>query len=223
LYVIKPQTFWYNYNNILIVKHYLEGSVSEKYADKIPRKLIVYKNYFNLYASDPILFLIGSGPGTFNSRTSFLLNGEYSKIKWVEKITAGSSRPHYASLGAYPLWNPKNMTSNLTNGTRNQPFSSIVSILAEYGFVFFLLLGVFLYNKIKGVGDKAALVLKKKQMSVQIDHVKYLKLSSVFLFIGLFTENYIEYPEIILFYILCYKLVEMNIKSTYNSYHRAPQ
>lgn len=214
LYFIRPSTFQYNYDNLVMVKNYVQGNVTQMQKDKIPRKLVVYQNYFNIYCYDPVLFLFGSGPGTFNSRSSFLLNGEYSTSKFFESIL-GVHRPQYAVKGAYSLWNRKNGVSNLTDGSRNQPFSSIISMLAEYGFIFFAMLSVFIYIEFKELNNKFKLSFSGNlhQAAYERDIVlfKYLKFISLFVLMSLFTDNYLEYPEIILFYLLIYKLIELKI------------
>jgi hypothetical protein len=203
-----------------MVKTYFEEKQDPQYAYKIPRKIIVYKNYFSIYLKDPVLFLFGSGPGTFNSRTSFLLNGEYSTSKVFEKVL-GIYRPKYASLGVYPLWNSKNSISNLTNGTRNEPFSSIISVLSEYGVLIFGLFALLIYAKTRSMrytADKYLVSCKndgdRERITIMLH---YLKLSSIFILLGLFTENYLEYPEIMFFYLLGYKLIESTLNNPPNA------
>ena len=121
LYYIKPKTFAYNYNNVKLAVSYLKGDIPESEVTTIPRKLIVYKNYYELYVKEPVLFIFGSGPGTFNSRASFLLNGDYSSNKLLRRL--GNNEPKNAKSGAYPLWNSKITSAERhTDGTRNQPF-----------------------------------------------------------------------------------------------------
>ena len=219
LYLIKPQTFYYNYNNIKIVKTYFDEDIDPAFAYKIPRKMLLYKNYYSIYMNDPILFLFGSGPGTFNSRSSFLLNGEYSKSKLFEKIL-GVYHPKYASVGVYPLWNSKNSNSNLTNGTRNEPFSSIISLLSEYGFIVFAVLLISVYSKMNTLYREFNRYLKNCVDPLDKERANllfnYIRLSSIFIFLGLFTENYLEYPEIILFFIIGIKLVELRLNTLLN-------
>lgn len=216
LYLIKPKTFRYNYDNLTIVKNYVQGDVSEIYRDKIPRKLVLYKNYFSIYVKDPVLLLAGSGPGTFNSRTSFLLNGDYSKSKFFENIL-GVHRPKYAVEGAFSLWNSKITILSLMDGTRNQPFSSIISVLAEYGLVFFILMIIFVYLELRKLSkmtdmyvQNQADVSEAEKMMALLKHVKFI---SFFVLLGLFTDNYLEYPEVILFYVVMYKLIELRISN----------
>jgi len=216
LYFIKPKVFIYNYDNLRMAVLFLKGDVKENTPGQIPRKIVVYKNYLSLYATDPILFLFGSGPGTFNSRTSFLLNGDYSKNKLVEAVFP-VSEPKYARIGAYPLWNSNLVkATRFTDGTRNQPFSSVVAVLSEYGFIFFLALVATSYRKYAVLKRRHSLIEDRLEFGYESLHMqlKYLRFSSLFIFLLLFTDNYLEYPEIIFFYILIFKLIELEVKKT---------
>jgi hypothetical protein len=213
LYFIKPTTFDYNYANMKIVISYLRGDVPEENIQRIPRKFILYKNYLSLYPTDPTLFLFGSGPGTFNSRTSFLLNGDYAKTDFLENIF-GVYQPHYAVKGAFSLWNSKiSLASTYMNGSRNQPFSSIISVPAEYGFIFFIVVLILIYRRYHFLFKSFKRLLRSNPENLSREKLiglfKFLKFSSLFIFLSLFTDNYLEYPEIILFYLLLLKLVEL--------------
>ncbi len=211
LYFIKPKVFGYNYDNLKMAVAFLKGDIKESDSRQIPRKIMVYKNYFSIYGSDPVLFLCGSGPGTFNSRTSFLLNGDYSKNKLIESIFP-VSEPKYAVIGAYSLWNSKFVkATSFTDGTRNQPFSSFIAVLSEYGFIFSLVLVVSIYLKYAAVKRNYWLAVDRNEFSSEIQHIhfKYLRFSSLFIFLLLFTDNYLEYPEVIVFYIFIFKFIEL--------------
>jgi hypothetical protein len=208
LYFIRPQTFMYNYENIRRVDLFFSPHLTKKEVSQIPRKLLLYRNYVECFSKDPFLFLLGTGPGTFNSRSYFLLNGDYSRTKYLEMIF-GVHEPKYAREYVHPLWNAKN-TVMFSDGTRNEPFSSVVAVLAEYGFLLFLLISFTVYSKYKSV----LIILKQKAAQTKVDLVKYnfLKFISIFIFINLFTDNFLEYPEIMLIYLLIFKLLEISIK-----------
>lgn len=216
LYFIKPKVFIYNYDNLKMAVAFLRGDVKENTSKQIPRKIMVYKNYFSLYTTNPTLFLFGSGPGTFNSRTSFLLNGDYSKNKLIEAVFS-VKEPKYALIGAYPLWNSKLVkAASFTDGTRNQPFSSLIAVLSEYGFIFFLVLVISIHRKYAAL--RRSYRLAEDKFELRSNHLqmqfKYLRFSSLFIFLLLFTDNYLEYPEVILFYILIFKFIELEVKKT---------
>lgn len=217
LYIFRNKTFNYNYENIKKVELLFNDQTDPKFADQIPRKLILYKNYIHVYSKDIGLFLLGSGPGTFNSRTSFLLNGDYSKSGFFESVF-GVSSPEYASKYVYPLWESKMISQELykkgiyNDGTRNEPFSSIIAILAEYGFFITVLLFILIFDKFK------ILIHKMNSNYLSFNNVAklniyrdYIKFVSIFIFLNLFTDNFFEYPEIIFVYLIIFKLIEIAV------------
>lgn len=112
----------------------------------VPRRLVLINNYIDLTLSDPLFFLTGSGPGTFNSRVSFLLNGDYSSFNFLPV-----SFHKYADLYVFPLWAKDLLEQGYQDGSMNQPFSSVISLLAEYGFVAFVFLNVLLFKFFKNL------------------------------------------------------------------------
>ena len=146
------------------------------------------------------IFIFGTGPGSYNSRTSFLLNGEYSKL--ISSSKNKGNRPVYAEIDIYPLWN-RNITYQYNDGTRNQPFSSALALVVEYGFLQFLLISLLFYK----------LIVRLKNNS---ENPFFFKFLIIFLIINLFTENYIEYPEFFLLVILMIKIIETDIQKGNN-------
>jgi hypothetical protein len=86
------------------------------------------------------------------------------------------------------------------DGTRNQPFSSIIAIFLEYGF--FIGCGFFLLfiQKIKAIKKQTKFVAYKN----------YIKFLTIFILLLLLVQNYMEYPEIILYFILVIKLIDID-------------
>jgi hypothetical protein len=223
IYLIRPQTFAYNIENIKGIKNALENykkidfTKSDQVAEEtnLPRKLILYYHYGKVYFNDAVLFLFGNGPGAFNSRTSFLLNGDYSKITFLNELKI-SDNPDLAVKYVYPLWNSKLTSIPFRDGTRNQPFSSFISLLAEYGFVFTFILFLFLRKRIIFIFKK----IKYLKENIPLSEIKdlrliesFLKFLIVFFLINLLTDNYLEYPEIVLLFVFIYKLIELRINS----------
>ena len=207
-YLFNYKTFVYNYNNIKKGELFFDKNIDPKFVDQIPRKLILYKNYIQVYTKDIGLFLLGSGPGTFNSRTYFLLNGDYSRTKFLESIL-GVHEPKYAAKYVHTLWNSKNYSHKyFTDGTRNEPFSSVISMLAEYGFIVSTLILALTYLNYRSLIKRIKYSLSFK-LHEPFPYHNYLKFISIFLFLNLFTDNFLEYPEIIIFYLLIYKLIEL--------------
>ena len=159
---------------------------------KTPRKILAFRSYFEKITNSKSNILLGIGPGTYNSRTSFLLNGEYTKNPIFKKI---SSEPPLAVKYIYPLWNSK-ITYQYNDGTRNEPFSSFLSVLSEYGLIITLML---IY-----------LLFKLYQRVSKVDNRNKFFIQFIFLFfaLNLMLENYVEYPEFFLLAIIIIKPLE---------------
>jgi hypothetical protein len=188
---ISPRTL--EYNTEIISRFWKQ----EK--DKMPRKLIAHSYYLQSYPKNIMDFLFGSGPGTYNSRSAFVISSpdyfrEANAIK-SEKM------PSYFRNYAYSLWNARN-TIQYQDGFMNQPFSSVLAFLGEYGFIFTVAFIVLAYRQhlfvlsLNATGHDDA--LKK--------HV--YRFVSIFFFLLLFIDNYAEYPEITITLILVLKLLE---------------
>jgi hypothetical protein len=203
LFYLRPQTFRYNYENIRRIGLFLDPNANPKLVSRIPRKLLMYKNYTLAYPSDPILFLTGSGPGTFNSRSYFLLNGEYSRSKFLQNML-GVHNPQYARKYIYPLWNKKN-TGQYLDGTRNEPFSSVIAMLAEYGFLVTFIIFILVYLKYSKLLKR--LRQRPDDSRSKLNH-NFVRFVTGFMALNLFTDNFLEYPEIIIIYLIIFKTIE---------------
>jgi hypothetical protein len=158
---------------------------------RVPRKITAFAGGLKRMTELEV-FSFGTGPGSYNSRTSFLLNGEYSSL--IKSPENKGNIPFYAGLDIYPLWN-RNITYQYNDGTRNQPFSSTLALIVEYGFLQFFLILVLLYQ----------CMIRIKNGSENKNFFKFLML---FVIINLFTENYIEYPEFFILVIFLVKIIE---------------
>jgi hypothetical protein len=218
LYVLKPANFSYNMKNIRMFQLIMSNDLDERLVVLIPRKLLLFKNYYSVYANDPVLFLLGTGPGTFNSRSSFLLNGDYSKSGLFENIF-GCHTPHLAKKYVYSLWNSTNTKQNEhMDGTRNEPFSSLIAMLSEYGFIITFFLSTIIYKKHSEILRR----LKKIRSDSRYTKKSYLycnffKFASLFILINLIFNNFLEYPEIIFIYVIIFKLIEMASQRMYDA------
>ena len=135
---IAPNTFDYNVKNI--------GNTFRAFSDTselgnvtISRKVLAFRNYGRMVKEEPSILLTGTGAGTWNSRSSFLLNGDYAPNNGVEKLV-GVHRHPMAERYIFPLWNSIIVIPLDMDGTRNQPFSSLLTLFAEFGIVFALLI-----------------------------------------------------------------------------------
>lgn len=186
---------FYNYSYKEQIKIARENKRTE-----VPRKITAFAGGLKRM-TDLEIFSFGAGPGSYNSRTSFLLNGEYSKLNNSPKNKG--NRPVYAELDVYPLWN-RNITYQYNDGTRNQPFSSVLALIVEYGFLQFILISLLIFK----------LIVRIKNNSEPHGFFKFL---IIFLIINLFTENYIEYPEFFILVILLVKIIETSKNKSLNS------
>jgi len=213
LFFASSRTFSYNYNIMNnTVAMLIEGDFSDE--SEMPRKLTVFYNYSKVFMDDIKLFLFGTGPGTFNSRTSFLLNGDYSNNLLVKLM--GASQPEYALDNAYALWNRNILSIQFNDGTRNQPFSSVLALLAEYGFIFSLVLLLIVFHKIKGLlsglHNASIHATDPSEQRGYLVNREFLIVAGIFTILLLLSNNLIENTEILVFIIIM-KLIEMTIPS----------
>lgn len=217
MYLVAPETLLYNYKNVdsfvlgleeIDKNESLKGKndilkPKEPTNIKIPRKILVFYYYYKYYIQDTEKLLAGTGPGTFNSRTSFLLNGDYSPKNPLEKVF-GISEPTLAYQYIYPLWHSKQVFKKFQDGTRNQPFSSVIALLSEYGLIFCIILFLFITRKIKFIINSLEKSKNNRDIRVFKD---FLLLSGLFIFLNLLADNLLEFTEM-MFYIIFIKLVE---------------
>jgi hypothetical protein len=170
-----------------------------------PRKLIAHYNYIKSYPNDPKDFLFGSGPGTFNSRSAFM-SGSPSYFSGVP-IVKSSWQPYYFRNYIYPLWNDTNTSQLLfQDGFRNQPFSSVLAFLGEYGLLFTLLFGIFYYRYYRKVIKRAKIIGKATHPYARLFTFLAVLLPMLFLI-----DNFYESPEMMLLIILSLKLIEIEL------------
>lgn len=161
-----------------------------------PRKFTFHIGAFKRILSDPLIILSGTGPGTYNSRTSFLLNGDYSRIAILKSSI--KFEPPFASEDVYPLWNSK-IVYQYNDGTKNEPFSSIVALFIEYGFIFSVLFFILFFNKVKIIA---------RLSDSRISNFTYL--SFIFFLLCIASDNYFEYPELSWIYLTILKCIEFD-------------
>lgn len=155
-----------------------------------------------LLSSPKVLFL-GTAPGGYNSRTAFYLNGDYVQNAWIKDNV--SIRTPYHEEDVFSLLNRELLSRPYNDGTRNQTFSSMASLLLEYG----VLIG----------GTYILLFFKRfwkiSRRQIWRDRGEFLKFLSVYTFILLIFQNYLEYPEIIFPIVLFFKLAEVDTVNTF--------
>ncbi|MBS2210213.1 hypothetical protein KEM09_02305 [Carboxylicivirga mesophila] len=165
----------------------------------IPGKIRVWMAYFDEYINGNLgLFLFGTGPGGFNSRVSFLLNADSSNL--LVKVL-GNSMPHLHKEVIHPIWDMSVISMDKYNdGTRNQPFSSIVALLSEYGVIFTVILFRLLYLEIKRIANKVNNSTLKD----------FICLGSIYVFINMILDNFFEFSECWAFFLFLF-FIKINI------------
>jgi len=210
---IKPQTLEYNIANI---KKMIDFDVHNG-----PRKLTSFYNYATAYPKNAKDFLLGSGPGSFNSRTAFMI-GSPSYFTSIPQIK-DKEQPYYFKHYAYSLWNESNTSQALyQDGFRNQPFSSILAFLGEYGLLFTLVFAVLYYLYYSRVARLYRMRHNDPEARVYFRFFKicFILLPLLFLIDNYFElfliDNYFEYPEIMLLLTLSIKFSHAGLLSVNN-------
>ncbi|MCR5077907.1 MAG: hypothetical protein K6A82_07725 [Prevotella sp.] len=109
------------------------------------RKMIMFQETWHVASESLSIPLIGTGPGSYNSRALMLV---ISKNSPLYGLFAGQYPPYYYKY-IYPLWNDRFVSQeSYTDGTRNQPFSSAVALIVEYGLVIFMVIACFWIRQI---------------------------------------------------------------------------
>jgi hypothetical protein len=198
---LKPVTLEYNIANI---KHLITNDVQ-----KGSRKLASFYNYGTSYPKDAKDFIFGSGPGTFNSRSAFMV-GSPSYFKTFSFIKDDQT-PYYFKNYAYTLWNESNTIQSMyLDGFRNQPFSSLLAFLGEYGLLFTIVFFLFYYSYFMKVTKLYNSISPDGNATIAYRMFKFL---SILLPLLLLIDNYLEYPEIILLIVPAIKFAHMELLS----------
>ena len=164
----------------------------------IPRFIIFLDGAQKRLFSDSKVATLGTSPGGYNSRTAFYMNGDFAQNKFV--LDHFNNQTIYHEEDIYPLLNRELIKRPYNDGTRNQTFSSIVSVILEYGIFLGVLFWAMFFRKIRSIASQ---VDQKPQR-------EFIRFLSVFLMMILFVQNYLEYPEIIFPFILLIKLAEVD-------------
>jgi len=186
-WLISPGTMKYNYTVLLIFVDGIFNIITTGTADThgMPRKLTAWTSYFQAIAEAPSNIIAGFGGGTYNSRAAFLLNGDYSSLSFLPVSFTEVHRDY-----VMPLWSTHILSQAYSDGTMNQPFSSVLALLAEYGVLVFSLVLIGYMSLWKKVLE--ALPSSRKKIPYLIN-----TLFVFFAFICLF-DNILEYPEIVI-------------------------
>lgn len=198
--LISPNTYDYN---VAIIERFLSPN-----AANAPRKLIAFKNYFEGYTSNLADMLFGSGPGTFNSRSAFMVGSP--SYFYFDPIKS-AAQPHYFKNYAYPLWNASN--TGPYDGFMNQPFSSILALLGEFGLIFTMGLFVLMANRFKYFSKLSNKMARSAGVSIEAKMYRFISIYALLLII---IDNYMEYPEIIGLVIIIIKLSQQELRRAFD-------
>lgn len=203
-WLMSPRTMQYNYNVLLMFVDGLFSIISTGVADTygIPRKLTTWILYLQAITEAPSNIITGFGGGTYNSRAAFLLNGDYSSISLLP-VSVTEIHKHYVM----PLWSSHILSRAYSDGTMNQPFSSVLALLAEYGLLALIL-------AITGLMKLRSIILKSSISSNRTT----LAINALFIFFALVClfDNILEYPEIVMPFIFFSAGIANNMQAEKN-------
>jgi len=166
----------------------------------VPRYLTFADGATTLLFADLKVFFLGTSPGTFNSRTAFYLNGDFIGNKKIRAFL--DYKTSYHKNYVFPMMNRDYLANtNWNDGTRNQPFSSILSVLLEYGFFIGGLILITIFSKFWRVA-------KRTKLKNQKYFIRFLMYFSFFLCL---LQYYLEVLEIIIPIFIMVKLTEVDI------------
>lgn len=126
------------------------------------------------------VFFMGFGGGSYSSRASLFLTGEYVSSFPFRNISA------YMFENCYALWKALLAAPPWLSGAFNYPYFSVLSLVSEYGIIFS---GVFLY-----------MLSNKLKESFRFSP----RLSSLMFFIIIsasFIDNYLEYFQVMVIFV----------------------
>lgn len=148
-------------------------------------------NFFRDIMNNLNLLLFGSGAGAYSSRASMILTGIYSNTPLisVSPLTMGNS---------YYLWENFLLAIPDRQGSFNYPFASIFSFAAELGIFLNISLVVLFMHRLK---QSTLFTLRER---------KFLYL---FLLIISFIDNYWEYFQAYIVFVILILLIETNRKT----------
>lgn len=156
------------------------------------RKAIMFYEIKDLFNENPLITLLGTGPGGYNSRATILLTKDSNNI--FNKIL-GKHNPQFYQKYIYPLWNTTFVSQDaFTDGTRNKPYSSFVAIFCEQGLIFGTIIlfsfihRIYIYHR------------QEKKNSILL----YLVFLNLFMLISCIMHEWMISTEFVLFLIINY-------------------
>lgn len=155
-------------------------------------KIVYYKETFSrLFAENPHVIGLGVGPGNYSSRSAWMVSGAYLSDQ-PSYIPVTPS--HAAETYVLPIWRKENITETFADASSisYQPFSSWISVLAEFGLLgFFPFVGIFYF-----LGKILNRSLQYAENSDQIRFAMGTKIVLLYICILFFIDNQFEWPMV---------------------------
>lgn len=157
------------------VKEDLVNLTKYEYLVDRVKKLQTYKETFvDIPMKDSSYFLMGNGAGFYSSRAALTVGGEY--VSGYEKILPVSLSKYTQEYIYEPLFQEEFDGSILS-----APFSSVISVMGEFGIIGFMIFAVFMIKLYKGIKEEELIIL--------------------LLFTLLcFSENWLEFAKVVIFF-----------------------
>ena len=182
---------------IIVILSYFQNNFKSYFEnlEKI-QKIRGYNTLFDLYEEEPLTIIFGTSIGTYSSRAAVALSSNNYLAKpqgnrLPIQYTSLYIKKYFANLYSQEYYN--NLVKAGVTGTFYVPFSTILSIIAEYGII-----GIILLIKIIFVIKKEMVYLKKIDLSL---YYQIITLSITYLMLFLY-DNWLEYPNIVFPYLL---------------------
>lgn len=154
------------------------------------RKLIMFLETKDVEAESFAIPLIGTGPGSYNSRVVRLIISKNSPLYFLFN---GQYPPYYFKY-IYPLWNDFFVAQeSYTDGTRNQPFSTAIALIVEYGLIIFIIIA---YFWIKGIE-------RYNKEDRHDETAEYLNMINIFMLVACCFHEWAICTEFFYFLIIC--------------------
>jgi hypothetical protein len=155
------------------------------------RKVDMYVSYIDLLEQYPQYSILGVGVGGYNGRVACLLSKNANNIF---TSVFGHQMPVYYTKNIYPLWNNELLSHNSQDGSRNKPFSSFISVFAEYGMVFGIIFFGFLIK----------LFLRNFRQSPKNQFSWFILLSTSYMIALLISNTWLESSEFFFYALLIF-------------------
>jgi hypothetical protein len=184
LYITQPRNFF-------LFRSYYGSLVSLE----SPKTLIIANTIAFLPQEYPDALVLGLGPGQYTSRASLISSGHYfgefqnpTKLPFLSHSLTSNAFNDYV----FDIWESyATDTDRFGNSTMSRPFFSILSLISEFGIIFFLAMIIILFRGIVKIRKRYWQLRKeKKKISAYYSFINIV--SILFLFYLSFFENYLE-------------------------------